>query len=152
MKIRPPLNAIAAELEAWAITAGWKTVAGHVAGVYHSNGGGPLLPAPESEKGLRNAVQRIRRIFRGDGRYAVMASELCPFVLAAMPTEMRARLESPGDPIVLAANAAKESVEAINAVHLRAAPHSAIKEIDEAIAAFLTLKKSLPMRAQEFIT
>lgn len=43
MKIRPTLNAIAAELEAWAMTAGWKTVAGQVAAVYHSNGGGPLL-------------------------------------------------------------------------------------------------------------
>lgn len=149
MKIRPPLNAIAAELEAWAATAGWKTVAGQVAAVYHSNGGGPLLPVPESETGLRNAVQRIRRIFRGEGRYAVMASELCPYVLAAMPTEMRARLESPGDPVVLAANAAKESVEAINAINLRAAPASAVKEIDEAIAAFMSLKKSLPRGAQE---
>lgn len=152
MKIRPSLNDLAAELEAWALSAGWKTVASRVAELYHQSGGGQLLPVPDSDTGLRNAVQRLRRIYRGEGRYAVMATQLQPHVLAAMPTEMRARLESPGDPIVLAANAAKESVEAINAVHLRAAPHSAIKEIDEAIAAFLTLKKSLPMRAQELIT
>lgn len=144
MKIRPPLNAIAAELEAWAMAAGWKTVAGQVAAVYHSNGGGPLLPVPESEKGLRNAVQRIRRIFRGDGRYAVMAAELRPFVLAAMPTEMRMRLESPGDPVLLAALAAKEGIEAVNAVNLGAAPASQLKEIDEAIAALVTLKRALP--------
>ncbi|MCU6214469.1 toxin YdaT domain-containing protein [Enterobacter bugandensis] len=152
MKIRPSLNDLAAELEAWALSAGWKTVAGRVAELYHQNGGGQLLPVPDSDTGLRNAVQRLRRIYRGEGRYAVMATQLQQHVLAAMPTEMRARLESPGDPIVLAANAAKESVEAINAVHLRAAPHYAIKEIDEAIAAFLTLKKSLPLRAQELVT
>jgi hypothetical protein len=142
MKIRPPIESVAAELESWALAAGWKTVAGLVAAEYHSNGGGDLLPIADSETGLRNVVQRLRRIFRGyDGpRYAHAAEELKSSVLFAMPTDRRARIESPGDPVRLAAVAAKEGIEAVNSVHLRAAPAIALKEINEAISAFMEMK------------
>lgn len=146
MKISPPVEAVAAELEQWAAVAGWKTVAGLVAGAYHANGGGDVLAVADSGAGLHNATQKLKRVFRGyDGpRYESQAETLKPFVLAAMPAEMRARLEFPHDPVLLAALAAKEGIEAVNAVNLGAAPASILKECDEAILAFMTLKKSLP--------
>lgn len=151
MKISPPIETVSAELEAWAAVAGWKTVAGLVASAHHQNGGAKLIPAADCEVGLRNAIQRIQRIFRGHGgpRYARQAEELKPVVLAAMPAEMRARLERPGDPVLLAALAAKEGIEAVNAVNLGAAPASVLKEIDDAISAFMNLKKSVPFHGLE---
>lgn len=146
MKISPSVESVAAELELWAAVAGWKTIAGLVAGEYHATVTGELLPVADSEAGLRNAAQKIKRIFRGchGPKYAGQAETLKSVILAAMPAEMRARLESPRDPILLAALAAKEGIEAVNAVHLGAAPASILKECDEAILAFMTLKKSLP--------
>lgn len=148
MKISPPIEAVATELELWALAVGWKTVGALVAGEYHACGGGQLLPIPDNSDGLRNAVQRLQRVFRGfDGpRYSLEAEALKPFVLAAMPAETRVRLESPGDPVLLAALAAKEGIEAINAVNLGATPACQLKEIDEAIAALTTLKRALPFR------
>lgn len=147
MKISPPIESVAAELESWALAAGWKTVAGLVAAAYHSNGGGDLLPIADSETGLRNVVQRLRRIFRGyDGpRYAHTAEELINPVLSAMPTDRRARIELPGDPVRLAAVAAKEGIEAVNAVNLGAAPAAVIKEIEEAISAFVAIKSAVEL-------
>lgn len=97
MKISPPIDAVATELELWALAAGWKTVGALVAGEYHARCGGQLLPVPDNSDGLRNAAQRLQRVFRGfDGpRYSLEAEALKPFVLAAMPAEMRVRLESP---------------------------------------------------------
>ncbi|MEG2041506.1 MAG: toxin YdaT family protein [Hafnia sp.] len=148
MKISPPVELVAAELEQWAAVAGWKTVAGLVAGAYHANGGGDLLPCADCAAGLRNAIQRVQRIYRGcDGpRYYPQAEMLKPVVLSVLPAETRARLESPGDPVLLAALAAKEGIEAVNAVNLGAAPACQLKEIDEAIAALVTLKRALPFR------
>lgn len=145
MKISPPVEAVAAELEMWAAAAGWKTVAGLVAGAYHANGGGELLPCADSECGLRNAIQRVQRIYRGcDGpRYYPQAEILKPVVLSVLPAETRARLESPGDPVLLAALAAKEGIEAVNAVNLGAAPASIIKELEEAISAFVATKNAI---------
>ncbi|BBV41355.1 toxin YdaT family protein [Citrobacter portucalensis] len=145
MKISPPLSEVAAAVELWAAAVGWKTVAGLVAGEYHANGCGELLAVADSETGLRNAAQKLKRVFRGyDGpRYANQAEILKPFILVAMPAEMRARLVLPRNPILLAALAAKEGIEAVNAVNLGAAPASLLKECDEAIAAFMNLKKSL---------
>lgn len=147
MKITPTTEAVAAELEAWALVVGWKTVADHVAAVYHANGGGGLLPVADSENGLGNAGQRLRRIFRGyDGpRYSAIAEDLKTSVLAAMPVERRARIESPLDPVRLAAVAAKEGIEAINAVNLGAAPAVALKEIEEAISAFAEIKSAVEL-------
>jgi hypothetical protein len=143
MKISPPVDAVAAELEAWALVDGWKTVSALVASEYQARSCGDVLPLPDTETGLRNAVQRLKRIFRGDGRYIDMATELLESVLAAMPAERRARLEAPGDPVLLAAVAAKEGIEAINAVNLGAGPAAALKEIDEAIVAFAAMKRAI---------
>ncbi|MFQ1038306.1 toxin YdaT family protein [Citrobacter koseri] len=145
MKISPPIDAVAAELEAWALEAGWKAVGLAVAEQYHLTGGGDILPVTSTAKGLNNATQRVKRIFRGfDGpRYAPQAEGLKAAALAALPTERRARLEYPGDPVFLAAVAAKEGIEAINAVNLGAAPALVIQAINEAIAAFLAIKAAV---------
>lgn len=142
MKISPPIEVVASELEAWALEDGWKAVGMAIADQYHAGGGGDILPAVDTGDGLRNAVQRVKRIFRGfDGpRYASLAVELKPVALSVLPAERRARIESPRDPALLATVAAKESIEAVNAVHLRAAPAVALKEINEAISAFLAVK------------
>lgn len=151
MKISPPIDVIAAELESWALVEGWKFVGLAVAEQYHAAGGGYILPITDTEKGLINATQRVKRIFRGfDGpRYAPQAEGLKPAALAALPAERRARLESPGDPVFLAAVAAREGIQAVNAVNLGAAPGLALKEINDAIAAFISLKRSLPSCGQE---
>ncbi|MFP2239926.1 hypothetical protein ACLEX4_15535 [Pseudescherichia vulneris] len=143
MKISPPIDAVASELEAWALEDGWKAVGMAIADQYHADGGGgDILPAVDTGEGLRNAVQRVKRIFRGfDGpRYASLADELKPVALAVLPADRRARIESPRDPVLLATVAAKESIEAVNAVHLRAAPAIALKEINDAISAFMAMK------------
>lgn len=146
MKISPPIEVVASELEAWALEDGWKTVSALVASEYQSHVGGDVLPVPDTEAGLRNAVQRLKRIFRGDGRYIDMANELLESVLAAMPAERRVRLEAPGDPVLLAAVAAKEGIEAVNAVNLGAGPAVALKEINEAIDAFAAIKRAIERR------
>ncbi|QHM71315.1 toxin YdaT family protein [Mixta intestinalis] len=142
MKISPPVEAVADEIEAWALAAGWKTVALAIAEQYHASGGGDILPVATSELALKNVIQRVRRILRGcDGpRYRVLAEQLKPAALAALPAERRAHIESPGDPILLAARAAKEGIKAVNAVNLGAAPALIIKEINEAVSAFLETK------------
>jgi|GEM_PF-851968 Protein of unknown function (DUF1019). len=147
MKISPPIDAVAAELERWAQVDGWKTVGLAVAEQYHAAGGGDILPTADSENGLSNATQRVKRIFRGfDGpRYAPQAEGLKSAALAALPTERRARVELPGDPILLAALAAKEGIEAVNAVNLGAAPASALKEINQAIAAFIATRTAIEL-------
>ena len=137
MKISPPIEAVAAELESWALVEGWKFVGLAVAEQYHASGGGYILPITDTEKGLINATQRVKRIFRGfDGpRYAPQAEGLKPAALAALPAERRAHLVSPGDPVVLAVVASKEFTDAINSIHLGAAAGVIIKEATEAAAA-----------------
>lgn len=146
MKITPPVDAVAAELESWALVDGWKTVSALVAGEYQTRSCGVVLPLPDTEAGLRNSVQRLKRIYRGGGRYIDMATELLESVLAAMPAERRARLQAPGDPVLLAAMAAKEGIEAVNAVNLGAGPAAALKEINEAIDAFAAIKRAVERR------
>lgn len=142
MKISPPIEVVASELEAWALEDGWKAVGMAIADQYHADGGGDILPAVDTGDGLRNAVQRVKRIFRGfDGpRYAPLALELKPVALSVLPADRRTRIESPRDPSLLATVAAKESIDAVNAVHLRAAPAVVLKEIDEVISAYMELK------------
>ncbi|PIJ48927.1 hypothetical protein BL250_16455 [Erwinia sp. OLTSP20] len=137
MKISPPIDAVAAELERWAQVDGWKTVGLAVAEQYHAAGGGDILPTADSENGLSNATQRVKRIFRGfDGpRYAPQAEGLKSAALAALPTERRARVLRPHSPAYLVAVATKEFVDAINAINLGAAPTEILREADEAISA-----------------
>ncbi|WP_342656822.1 hypothetical protein GKC68_10540 [Pantoea sp. RSPAM1] len=145
MKITPRIDAVAAELEDWAIQVGWKTVGLRVAEIYHANGGGKILPKTDTAKGLNNATQRVKRIFRGfDGpRYGPQAESLILIALAALPAERRAKLQTPDDPVFLAALAAKEGIQAVNAVHLGAAPDLVLQAINEAIAAFIAIKLAI---------
>ncbi|WP_168404783.1 toxin YdaT family protein [Erwinia amylovora] len=142
MKISPLIDVVAAELEARAFEDGWKVVGMAIADHYHANGGGDILPAIDAGDGLRNAVQRVKRIIRGcDGpRYSSLAVELIPVALSVLPAERRVRMVSPRDPALLAAVTAKESIRAINAVHLRAAPAVALKAINHVISAFRAMK------------
>ena len=71
------------------------------------------------------------------------ACELRDAVLSAMPVEMRVRIESPGDPILLATLAAKEGVEATSAVYLDAPLNEALEEIDQAIIAFTKMRSAI---------
>ncbi|EKS6335754.1 hypothetical protein OR191_002433 [Enterobacter hormaechei] len=137
MKISPPIEVVASELEAWALEDGWKAVGMAIADQYHADGGGDILPAVDTGDGLRNAVQRVKRIFRGfDGpRYAPQAEGLKRAALAALPTERRARVLRPHSPAYLVAVATKEFVDAINAINLGAAPTEILREADEAISA-----------------
>ena len=142
MKLNPSVNAVAAALESRALEISWKSLGLAVAEAYHAAGGGSVLPTLDSEEGLKNAVQRVKRIFRGcdSRRYAPLADALLPAALAALPVETRVSIESPGDPVLLAAQAARESIEAVSAVNLGATPGEMLKEINEAIEAFMTLK------------
>lgn len=142
MKISPPIDAVASELEAWAVEAGWKTVGMAIAEQYHLSAAGDILPPMDTGQGLANITQRVKRIFRGfDGpRYASLAINLKAAALAALPAERRARIELPGDPVLLAAVAAKEGIEAVNAINLGATPAAALKKINEAISAFMEMK------------
>lgn len=137
MKISPPIDAVANELEAWALEVGWKAVGIAVAEQYHAGGSGDILPAVDSGDGLRNVTQRVKRIFRGfDGpRYAPQAEALREAALAALPTERRARLLRPHSPAYLVAVATKKFVDAINAINLGAAPTEILREADEANSA-----------------
>lgn len=148
MKINPPIDAVASELEAWALEDGWKTVGLAIADQYRADGGGDILPTVNNGEGLRNVIQRVKRIFRGcDGpRYAPQAEGLKAAALSALPTERRARIELPGDPVRLAAVAAREGIEAINAVNLGATPAVALQEINDAISAFIAIKSAIELR------
>ena len=124
------------ELEEWAAEIGWKNVAALIA-EHHAD----FRKSARTVSGLHNVEQTIKRTFRGKtAYYQRKASELIPYVMAALPVQRRYQLESPDDPVLLATFAAKESVEAVNAVLLRAAPAIALKELNEAISAFVAIK------------
>ncbi|MFH8134187.1 toxin YdaT family protein [Pantoea osteomyelitidis] len=128
---------VANKLEEWAAEISWKSAGAKVAEAYHHFGRGELLPAVNTENDIRNAAQRLRRIFRREGQYRKMARQLIPAVLTAMPVIRRAKLEQSLNPVRLAA---LESVEAVNAVHLGAPAQHIIRERDEAIAALQAMR------------
>ncbi|MGC0795420.1 toxin YdaT family protein [Pantoea agglomerans] len=124
------------ELEDWAAEIGWKNVAALIA-EHHAD----FRKSACTVSGLHNVEQTIKRAFRGKtAYYQRKASELMPYVLAALPVQRRYHLDSPDDPVLLATFAAKESVEAVNAIFLRAAPTIALRELNEAISAFKAIK------------
>ena len=137
------VDGVATELEAWAAEITWKSAGVKVAEAYHRLGGGALLPAVDTENSIRNAAQRLRRIFRGEGQYRQMAVQLIPAVMFAMPVTRRAKLEQPDNPVRLATVAATESVEAVNAVHLGAPVQLIVREIDDAIAALQAMRSAV---------
>lgn len=130
---------VAQELEEWAAEIGWKNVAAQIAD-HHAD----FQKSARTVLGLHNVEQTIKRAFRGKtAYYQRKANELIPTILQALPAQRRYRLESPGDPVLLAALAAKESIEAINAVNLGARPAMALKEVDEAISAFNAIRRAI---------
>jgi len=129
------------ELEEWAAEIGWKNVAALIA-EHHAD----FRKSASTVSGLHNVEQTIKRAFRGKtSYYQRKAIELVPTILQALPAQRRYRLESPGDPVLLAALAAKESIEAINAVNLGATPAAALKEVDEAISAFNAIRRAIEL-------
>lgn len=99
MKITPTVEQLAAGVESWAHDVGWKTVGVRVADEYQRRGGGKLIPPATDEQGIRNAKQRVKRIFGlGGPRYIRMASELSGVAMGAMPRRKRIELEEPDSP------------------------------------------------------
>lgn len=100
-------------------------------------------------RAINNNRQKIFRWLRGETTAARRKTQVLASVMkAVLPAERRARLKSPGDPVLLATLAAKEGVEAINAVHLHFAPEITIQEIDEAIAALVATRGAVISTAQ----
>lgn len=152
MKISPPISDVAKEVEAWAQEAGWKAVGLRVAELYHATSGGTALPAPDNQDGLDNAVQRVKRIFRGyDGpRYGLMAEELKEAALCALPADRRKKLVEPESPVLLATIATRECTEAINAIHLGATSGEIFKEAREAINAICAAVRAATNQILQF--
>lgn len=134
MKISPTIEVVAPAIEAWALSEGWKAVASPVSDEYHAAGGGPVLPLADSEYGLNNAAQRIKRIFRNYNgpRYRPMAEELIEPALRAMPAMRRSAVTAANDPSYLSASCLKEITEFLNAVNLGASTRELLKEGREA--------------------
>ncbi|EPJ9743121.1 toxin YdaT family protein [Klebsiella oxytoca] len=153
MKIIPSIDVIAPAIEAWALTEGWKAVASPVSDEYHATGGGPVLPLADSENGLNNAAQRVKRIFRNYNgpRYRPMADELIEPALRAMPAMRRAAVIAANDPGYLSASCLKEITEFLNAVNLGASTRELVKEGREAREALNKLYNSV-IPAKEFIS
>lgn len=136
MQITPSIDAVATAVNQWAASEGWQTVGLDIAAQYHYEGGGSLLPDPDSDQD--NARQRVRRIFQNcDGpRYSAMAAELTGPALRAMPVLRSAAVSMPDAPQYLSALALKEITEFLNAVNLGAPDRELCKEGREAREAF----------------
>jgi Protein of unknown function (DUF1019). len=120
MKIIPTIEDVANEIEAWAIVDSWKVVGIKISEKYHELLTGDLLPSPDDEIGIRNASQRIRRIFRGRGQqYKKMAQQLIPVVLAAMPKMRSLKLTEPDSLNLLTAKAIDDISSALSALMIR---------------------------------
>ncbi|WP_343500636.1 hypothetical protein [Enterobacter bugandensis] len=120
MKITPTVEQISAGVESWAHEAGWKTVGVRFADEYQRRGGGKLIPPATDEQGIRNAKQRVKRIFGlGGPRYVKMAAELSDVALRAMPTRKRIELEEPHSPELAKAKVMESFGAAMSAVAVR---------------------------------
>ena len=120
MKITPTVEQLAAGVESWARDAGWKTVGVRFADEYQRRGGGKLIPPATDEQGIRNAKQRVKRIFGlGGPRYVKMATELSDVALRAMPTHKRIELEEPDSPELAKAKVMESFGAAMSAVAVR---------------------------------
>lgn len=121
MKITPTIEQLAAGVESWAQDVGWKTVGVCFADEYQRiGGGGKLIPPATDEQGIRNAKQRVKRIFGlGGPRYVKMASELSDVALRAMPARQRIELEEPDSPELAKAKVMESFGSAMSAVSVR---------------------------------
>ncbi|AFJ47176.1 hypothetical protein [Shimwellia blattae] len=120
MKIRVTVDQVAVGVNDWALRTSWKTVSIAISEKYHETVGGELLPRPDSETGIRNAAQRVRRIFGlGGNRYRQMASMLTDTALQAMPRDKRLELEEPDSPQLASARLMASYGEAMAALAIR---------------------------------
>lgn len=120
MKITPTVEQVAAGVESWAHEAGWKTVGVRFADEYQRRGGGKLIPPATDEQGIRNAKQRVKRIFGlGGPRYTRMANELVDVALSAIPKQKRLELEEPDSPELATAKAMEAFSAAMSALMIR---------------------------------
>lgn len=120
MKITPTIEQVASGVESWALSDGWKAVGSRVADEYHRQGGGGLIPRADSEQGIKNARQRVKRIFGlGGPRYVKMASALSDVALNAMPKRRRMELEEPDSPALAMAKAMEACGAAMAAITIR---------------------------------
>lgn len=127
MKITPTIEQVASGIESWAQAEGWKTVAVRFADEYQQKVGGELIPPAVDEQGIRNATQRVKRIFGLSGpRYVKMASSLSDIALDAMPKRRRMEIEEPDSPELLTAKAMESYSAAIAALTIRC-PTATIK-------------------------
>jgi len=120
MKITPTVEEVAAGVESWAREVGWKTVGVRFADEYQLRGGGDLIPPATDEQGIRNAKQRVKRIFGLSGpRYVRMASELSDVAMDALPRRKRIELEEPKSPELAKAKVMESFGAAMSAVAVR---------------------------------
>lgn len=120
MKITPTTEQVALSVESWAQDVGWKTVGVRVADEYQRQGGGELIPPADNAQGIRNATQRVKRIFGlGGPRYLKMATALEGVALAAMPKRRRVELEAPASPELATVRAMEAFSAAMSAMVIR---------------------------------
>lgn len=132
MKITPTIEQVASCVESWAQAEGWKVVSVRFADEYQKNGGGDLIPPADDEHGIRNATQRVKRIFGlGGPRYIKMASSLANVALNAMPKRRRLELEDPDSPGLATAKAIESYGAAMSALAIRCP--TAVTKLNKAI-------------------
>jgi len=141
MKISMDANRaqIAREIESYVTETSWKSVALAVA-----RGRSDFQESAATARDLHNIEQQIKRALRGNSDYYRRQFEqLAPELVAILPAERRARLADPHNPMLLATVAAREGIQAVNAVHLRAPADVIETKINQAIAAFAAMKMAV---------
>lgn len=105
------------EILTWAARAGQELVTIEICRAWFSQGRNDELRLHEFEdadgnvdwRAINNNRQKIFRWLRGETTAARRKTQVLASVMkAVLPAERRARLESPGDPVLLATLAAKE--------------------------------------------
>lgn len=141
MKISMEANRaqITQEIENYVTETSWKYVALAVA-----RGRSDFQESAATARDLHNIEQQIKRAIRGNTDYYRRQFELlAPELVAILPVERRARLADPDNPMLLATVAAREGIQAVNAVHLRAPADVIESKINLAIAAFAAMKMAV---------
>ncbi|WP_058912842.1 hypothetical protein [Entomohabitans teleogrylli] len=139
MKITPTVEQIADVIQQRAQRFGWKSVGVDMAAKYQEKRGGDLLPAPDTEDGIRNAVQRVRRIWQGLSgcNYRAMAEDLRDVALETIPTRQRMELEQPDAPELSMARVMEAYGQTMSAITVRCP--SAMSQLNKLIESLQAL-------------
>ncbi|MCX8984826.1 hypothetical protein [Citrobacter portucalensis] len=134
MEITPSVKGVAIAVQQWALSDGWTPVGVAISERYHYEGGGDLLPATDTQYGLNNAPQRVKRVYQGyEGpRYSHMATELMGPALRAMPVMRSSAVTRPDDLLYLLMVGVKELQDLVAVVSLRGSRREVLKERREA--------------------